>query len=197
MEQDNATLPAPIATQSLPTCCDQIPGSWQAIDLGALDGDDWRRLATADNAQALALAARDFPVEPAADAETVRSCILGLRASTVFQEANEDEQIARVRMLRSAIRDVPARLLKAACAVYVRKSRWFPTPADLLAAIEEAKRDLPMSDNDRRWMRLRWLAERAEQAAELKRVSDDPVDPSALRGLVLRLGGTWCPEDGR
>lgn len=90
-------------------------------------------------------------------------------------------------MLESAVRDVPARVLKAACAAYVRKSRWFPTPADLLQAVDEAKRELGPSQDWERWRRLQWLAERAAQAERAEAIAADPVDPAEVEALIRQL----------
>lgn len=139
-------------------------------------------------ATALAKAARDLPPpEPPADEHVLRACIGGLRLATIPRDESAEEQIGRVKMLRSVLKDVPDDVLKAACAAYVREHKWFPTPAELMPYVDAARRSHPPV-NSTRWMRLRWLAEEAERTRRQAELAADPVDPAQISALLARLG---------
>ena len=181
----------PVASATL--CCETspagVPASWATIPLDELDGAGWRRLATADRARALALAARDFPpAEPPADKATIRACIGGLRLGTIPRDESAEEQLGRANMLQSMLKGVPADVLKAACAAYVREHKWFPAPAELLPYVEAARKASAPARNAMRWRRLNWLAERAAAEKRAAAIAADPVDPAAVAALLGRLG---------
>lgn len=179
--------PAVSATQCSATLPGVVPASWTAIPLDRLDGEGWRRLATPEMAVALARAARDMPqADPPADEQTWRACIGGLRLATIPRDESAEEQIGRARMLRSALKDVPSDILKAACAAYVRHHKWFPTPAELMPYVEAARRSNPPL-NWQRWRRLAWLAEEAAHLCREAEIAANPVDPAQISALGARL----------
>lgn len=111
-----------------------------------------------------------------------RTAVLGeLRLKTITREENQQEARARFRLLRQAVEHVPLDILSEAAAKYATENKWFPTAiTELLAYVSPI-----MADRRRTAHRLLRLADEADaQAAQARRLKDDPLTPEAAAAII-------------
>jgi len=111
--------------------------------------------------------------------------LLGLRYMTITRAEKEEEARERFKLLRRAVADVSADVLREAVDRYAKVEKFFPTAVAELLSYTNAV----IAERKHTAHRLARLADAADAAdRERERLANDPVTPEAIAAIKAEFG---------